>query len=139
MAFMIRKPVTSKTTYYHGTVAYSQDIENKNTFNILLPADRTGNLREVHRKKLLDCVFITSSFHSAKKYAFKAFHQFQLRFQLTSCFHLDGLDGGHVVVPVVYTVRPDQHSLSQINPLGCPTEYVCHFAHVESYIVLATS
>ena len=131
---MIRKTGVPKKTYYHGTVVYSQDIENKNTFNILLPADRTGNLREVHRKKLLDCVFITSSFHSAKKYAFKAFNQFQL----TSCFqfHLDGLDGGQVVVPVVYTVRPDQHSLSQINPLGCPTEYVCNFAHVESYIVL---
>lgn len=52
--------------FYHGTTD-AFDIDK-----VLLPASRTGNLREDWRKKNTDKVFLTTSLLSAKQYAKKA-------------------------------------------------------------------
>ena len=100
--------------FYHGTsIKIGQEVPF-----ILLPPSQTGNLRETFRKKLLNTVFITTSFSSAKSYAYKSAHV------------------NENAIPVVLLVNPDIKSLVQNNPIACPTEYICNFAYVVETIIL---
>lgn len=69
--------LNSKSHFYHGTTSFfefeTKDLSsNPNAKSVLLPPNQTNVLRENFRKKDLDVVFITTSFHSAKQYAKKA-------------------------------------------------------------------
>lgn len=70
-----------KKAFYHGTT------DAFPIRNVLLPANRTGNLREEWRKKYIDKVFFTDSSLSAYMFAKKACAKY----------------GGN---PVVYIVKP---------------------------------
>ena len=90
--------------FYHGTIT----IPYLGIDDLLLPPSVTGNLREEIRlkrdksKQYLDFVFISSTFHSAKKYAWKAyFKHIHNQNQLI-------LDNDVVIMPVVYKVNPDK-------------------------------
>lgn len=117
--------------FYHGTIT----MPYLGIDDLLLPPSITGNLREEIRlkrnksKQYLDCVFISSTFHSAKKYAWKAYFQYiSNQSQLI-------LDNNYVVVPVVYKVNPDKTSLIQMGN-NSPNEWVCHQAKISDIILL---
>lgn len=100
--------------FYHGTsIKIGQEVPF-----ILLPPSQTGNLRETFRNKLLNAVFITISFSSARKYAYKS------------------AQVNENSVPLVLLVNPDINSLVQNNPIACPTEYICDFSYVAETITL---
>lgn len=84
--------------YYHGT---SSNVEIKD--GILLPSMFSKNIRE----QSLNQVYVTSSYSSAKKYAYKAAKKF----------------GGD---PIVYEVEPDFDSL--VNRVDF--EFICDFATI---------
>lgn len=116
--------------FYHGTIT----MPYLGIDDLLLPPSVTGNLREEIRlkrdksKQYLDFVFVSSTFHSAKKYAWKAyFKHIHNQNQLT-------LDN-NVVVPVVYKVNPDKTSLIQMGN-NSPNEWICHQARIEEIIHL---
>lgn len=117
--------------FYHGTIT----IPYLGIDDLLLPPSITGNLREKIRlkrdksKQYLDFVFVSSTFHSAKKYAWKAyFKHISNKNQLI-------LDN-NVVVPVVYKVNPDKTSLIQMGN-NSPNEWICHQARIEEIIHLS--
>ena len=100
--------------FYHGTsIKIGQEVPL-----ILLPPSKTNNLRETFRKKLLNAVFITTSFSSARRYAYKS------------------IQINENSIPLVLLVNPDLQSLVQNNPIACPTEYICDFAYVIETITL---
>lgn len=92
-----------KQSYYHGTTDLFKISEIKS------PID-TENIREDFRKRNRDVVYITTSFGSAQKYAYKATKKF----------------GGK---PIVYKVEPDWDSL--IKRLDC--EYIAKSAKILDY------
>lgn len=117
--------------FYHGTIT----MPYLGIDDLLLPPSVTGNLREEIRlkrdksKQYLDFVFISSTFHSAKKYAWKAyFNHIHNQNQLI-------LDN-NVVVPVVYKVNPDKTSLIQMGN-NSPNEWICHQAKISDIILLS--
>ena len=116
--------------FYHGTIT----IPYLGIDDLLLPPSITGNLREEIRlkrdksKQYLDFVFISSTFHSAKKYAWKAyFKHIHNQNQLIS--------NNDVVMPVVYQVIPDKKSLIQMGN-NSPNEWICHQAKISDIILL---
>lgn len=117
--------------FYHGTIT----TPCLGVDDLLLPPSITGNLREEIRlkrdksKQYLDFVFISSTFHSAKKYAWKAY------FQYISNQNQLILDND-VVVPVVYQVIPDKTSLIQMGN-NSPNEWICHKARISDIILLS--
>ena len=117
--------------FYHGTIT----TPCLGVDDLLLPPSITGNLREEIRlkrdksKQYLDFVFISSTFHSAKKYAWKAY--FQYIFNQNQLI----LDND-VVVPVVYQVIPDKTSLIQMGN-NSPNEWICHKARISDIILLS--
>ena len=117
--------------FYHGTIT----MPYLGIDDLLLPPSITGNLREEIRlkrnksKQYLDFVFISSTFHSAKKYAWKAY------FQNISNQNQLILDNNDVVVPVVYKVNPDKTSLIQMGN-NSPNEWICHQAKISDIIIL---
>lgn len=116
--------------FYHGTIT----MPYLGIDDLLLPPSITGNLREEIRlkrdksKQYLDFVFISSTFHSAKKYAWKAY------FQYVSNQNKLILEN-NVVVPVVYKVKPDKTSLIQMGS-NSPNEWICHQAKISEIILL---
>ena len=117
--------------FYHGTIT----IPYLGIDDLLLPPSVTGNLREEIRlkrdksKQYLDFVFISSTFHSAKKYAWKAyFKHIHNQNQLI-------LDNDVVIMPVVYKVNPDKKSLIQMGS-NSPNEWICHQARISEIIHL---
>ena len=117
--------------FYHGTIT----MPYLGIDDLLLPPSITGNLREEIRlkrnksKQYLDFVFISSTFHSAKKYAWKAY------FQYISNQNQLILDNNDVVMPVVYKVNPDKTSLIQMGN-NSPNEWICHQAKISDIILL---
>lgn len=114
--------------FYHGTIT----MPCLGIDDLLLPPSITGNLREEIRlnrnksKQYLDFVFISSTFHSAKKYAWKAYFKYisnQNQLILNN------------VVPVVYQVIPDRTSLIQMGN-SSPNEWICNQAKISDIILL---
>ena len=129
--------------FYHGTIT----IPYLGIDDLLLPPSITGNLREEIRlkrdksKQYLDFVFISSTFHSAKKYAWKAyFKHIHNQNQLKAYFkHIHNqnqlISNNDVVMPVVYQVIPDKKSLIQMGN-NSPNEWICHQAKISDIILL---
>ena len=117
--------------FYHGTIT----TPCLGVDDLLLPPSITGNLREEIRlkrdksKQYLDFVFISSTFHSAKKYSWKAYFQYIFN---QNQLRLDN----DVVVPVVYQVIPDKTSLIQMGN-NSPNEWICHKARISDIILLS--
>lgn len=116
--------------FYHGTIT----MPYLGIDDLLLPPSITGNLREEIRlkrdksKQYLDFVFISSTFHSAKKYAWKAYFK-HISNQNQLILEND------VVLPVVYQVIPDKKSLIQMGN-NSPNEWICHQAKISDIIRL---
>ena len=114
--------------FYHGTIT----TPYLGVDDLLLPPSITGNLREEIRlkrdksKQYLDFVFISSTFYSAKKYAWKAYLQY---ISNQNQLILDN------VVPVVYQVIPDKTSLIQMGH-NSPNEWICYQARISDIILL---
>lgn len=114
--------------FYHGTIT----MPYLGMDDLLLPPSITGNLREEIRlkrdksKQYLDFVFISSTFHSAKKYAWKAYFK-HISNQNQLILEND------VVLPVVYQVIPDKKSLIQMGN-NSPNEWICHQAKISDII-----
>lgn len=91
--------------FYHGTT----DIFHINDKRIKSPLE-TGILREDWRKKLIDKVFITTSFVSAESYAKKACKRF----------------GGN---PIIYIVEPIGYCYNI-----CSNEYIADNASIKDSV-----